>query len=106
MKHLFRQAIKIYPNPSTDKFGKKSYSAYTEVKGRFVEGQTVYTNRKGEQHVADGKLWLPKSVTELYVQSRVDIDDKEYRVVTLEKQVDGMGKLKFYYAKVTAYVSS
>lgn len=105
MNHLMRQQIHLYPSPSVDGSGKKTWSAHTTYDSRFVEQQKVFIDKTGERQVADAYCWLPKDVTEIYLGSRIDYNNKEYRVLTIKTTRDGMGNVLFHLVSLQEYAS-
>lgn len=103
MKHLLRQKISLYPNATVDEYGKKTWATASTYRARFTETSTNYINRQGEQQVADAICYLPDCVTEIGLDTRIDYDNKEYRVVELTKQPDGLGNILFYKVLLKEY---
>ena len=87
--------ILVYPTPSKDAYGRDNFAAYTSYKGRFVYKVKTIINAKGEEVQTDGVCYLPTEVSELDINDKISYNNVSYKVITIEKPKDGVGK-EFY----------
>jgi len=98
MKHLMRQTVLVFPRPSTDEYGRDSFSASTAYRGRFVLKSIIIIDSKGEEVQADAVCYLPNTVSSLDIGDKVEYNSISYRVIKLEKPMDD---LSVKFIKVT-----
>jgi len=93
-----RQTVLVFPRPSTDEYGRDSFSASTAVRGRFVLKSIIIINNKGEEVQADAVCYLPNTITGLDIGDKVEYNSVSYRIIKLEQPMDD---LSVKFIKVT-----
>ena len=93
-----RQTVLVFPRPSTDEYGRDSFSASTAVRGRFVLKSIIIINNKGEEVQADAVCYLPNTISDLDIGDKVEYNSVSYRIIKLEQPMDD---LSVKFIKVT-----
>jgi hypothetical protein len=92
--HFYRDKIAIYPNPTLDKFGKKTDNEPRIYMARFVERNFVIKDSKGKEVNCDGLVHV-NSALDISIDDTLEYNDQTYDVVGNKKAKHGSGVVVF-----------
>lgn len=96
---LLNQTCTIAVRSHADRHTKSVVGAGTSVRCRFQQTQKTMVNAQKETEPIDGMVFVP-STTTVEIGDKLTFGSKDYRIMTCEPMVDGLGATRHIELKV------